>query len=59
MRELPLTEVSTVAFTDFVIALSVLLGGLLIPFSGFYWMLRLKRKAVAPAAAAPAPGRLK
>jgi hypothetical protein len=39
-----------VAVTDFVLALSVLLGSLLIPFAGLYWMLRLKRRAVGPAA---------
>ncbi|MBD1541848.1 hypothetical protein G9E11_06210 [Arthrobacter sp. IA7] len=57
-KELPLTEVSTVAVTDFVLALSVLLGSLLIPFAGLYWMLRLKRRAVAvaPATASSAPG---
>ena len=49
-KELPLTEVSTVAVTDFVFALSVLLGSLLVPFAGFYWTLRLKRRDVAPAA---------
>jgi hypothetical protein len=45
---LPHTEVSTVAFTDFVLALSGLLGSLLLPFAGLYWMLRVKRRAVAP-----------
>ncbi|GAB14347.1 hypothetical protein ARGLB_064_01090 [Arthrobacter globiformis NBRC 12137] len=49
-KELPLTEVSTVAVTDFVLALSVLMGSLLVPFAGLYWMLRLKRRAVGPAA---------
>jgi hypothetical protein len=58
-KELPLTEVSTVAVTDFVLALSGLLGSLLVPFAGLYWMLRLKRRAVVPAAAVPVPGRLK
>lgn len=60
-KELPLTEVSTVAVTDFVLALSGLLGSLLVPFAGLYWMLRLKRRtvAVAPAAASSVPGGLK
>jgi hypothetical protein len=58
-KELPLTEVKTVAVTDFVLALSGLLGSLLVPFAGLYWMLRLKRRNVALAAAAPVPGRLK
>ena len=40
------------ALTDFVLALSGLLGSLLIPFVGLYWMLRLKRRAVAPVGAA-------
>ncbi|MDQ1059902.1 hypothetical protein QFZ23_003803 [Arthrobacter globiformis] len=53
-KELPLTEVSTVAVTDFVLALSGLLGSLLVPFAGLYWVLRLKRRAVAPVAV-PAP----
>jgi hypothetical protein len=56
------TEVSTVAITDFVLALSVLLGSLLIPFAGLHWMLRLKRRAVAPAAVLvpdAVPGRVK
>lgn len=39
------------ALTDFVLSLSGLLGSLLIPFAGLYWMLRLKRRAVTPAAA--------
>lgn len=43
---LPHPEVSTVAFTDFVLALTSLLGSLLLPFAGLYWMLRLKRRAV-------------
>ncbi|MFC9350487.1 hypothetical protein [Arthrobacter sp. NPDC057013] len=49
-KELPLTEVSTVAVTDFVLALSALMGSLLVPFAGLYWMLRRKRRAAAPAA---------
>ncbi|MDP9694398.1 UNVERIFIED_ORG: hypothetical protein J2X79_001953 [Arthrobacter globiformis] len=47
------------AVTDFVLALSGLLGSLLVAFAGLYWMLRLKRRAVAPATAAPIPGRVK
>jgi hypothetical protein len=46
-KGLPLTEVSTVAVTDFVLALSLLLASLLVPFAGLYWMLRLKRRALA------------
>ncbi|WP_181038469.1 hypothetical protein [Arthrobacter sp. ZGTC131] len=46
------------ALTDFVLALSGLLGSLLIPFAGLYWMLRLKRRTEAPAAAS-ASGRAK
>lgn len=42
------------ALTDFVLALSGLLGSLLIPFAGLYWMLRLKRRTAAPAVAAAA-----
>jgi hypothetical protein len=48
-----------VAFTDFVLALSALLGSLLIPFAGLYWMLRLKRRTITPAVAAAASGRAK
>jgi hypothetical protein len=61
-KELPLTEVSTVAVTDFVLALTVLMGSLLVPFAGLYWMLRLKRRAAVPTAApvpAVAQGRVK
>lgn len=47
---LPYPEVSTVAITDFVLALSGLLGSLLLPFTGVYWMLRRKRRAVEVAA---------
>ena len=53
------------AFTDFVLALTGLLGSLLLPFAGLYWMLRLKRRAVdvaAPPAAsirAVVPGSVK
>jgi hypothetical protein len=53
-RVLPRSGGSSVALTDFVLALSGLLGSLLIPFAGLYWMLRLKRRAVAPAVAAAA-----
>ncbi|MEO5316557.1 hypothetical protein PV772_20995 [Pseudarthrobacter sp. CC12] len=35
-----------VALTDYALALSVLLGTLLIPFAVLYQMLRLKRRAV-------------
>ena len=49
---LPHPEVSTVAFTDFVLALASLLGSLLLPFAGLYWMLRLRRRAVNVAAPA-------
>jgi uncharacterized integral membrane protein len=57
-KELPLTEVSTVAVTNFV--LSALMGNLLVPFAGLYWMLRLKRRAAGPAAVPlPAQGRVK
>lgn len=56
----PCSGGSSVALTDFVFALSGLLGSLLIPFAGLYWMLRLKRRTVAPAAAAStASGRVK
>ncbi|MBT2552806.1 hypothetical protein [Arthrobacter sp. ISL-5] len=47
------------ALTDFVLALSGLLGSLLIPFAGLYWVLRFKRRAVAPAPAVVASGRAK
>ncbi|MFE4834867.1 hypothetical protein ACFRAU_09295 [Arthrobacter sp. NPDC056691] len=40
------------AFTDFVLALSGLLGSFFLPFAGLYWMLRVKRRGVATAAAA-------
>ena len=39
------------ALPDFIFALCVLLGSLLIPFAGLYALLRLKRRAVAPAVA--------
>jgi len=35
-----------VAFLDYALALSALLGTLLIPFAVLYQMLRLKRRAV-------------
>lgn len=47
------------ALADFVLALSGLLGSLLIPFAGLYWMLRLKRRAMAPATAAASSGQVK
>ncbi|WP_190243164.1 hypothetical protein [Arthrobacter globiformis] len=50
------------AFTDFVLALSGLLGSLLLPFAGLYWMLRVRRRAVTPSAVrvpAVAPGPVK
>lgn len=47
------------ALTDFVLALSGLSGSLLIPFIGLYWMLRLNRRAVAPATADATSGRVK
>jgi len=56
---LPRSGGSSVALTDFVLALSGLLGSLLIPFIGLYWMLRLKRRAVAPATADATSGRVK
>jgi len=63
LKVLPLPEVSSVAFTDFVLALSGLLGTLLIPFAGLYWLLLQKRRAAAralPAAVrAQLPGRVK
>lgn len=46
---LPPTEV-TVALVDFVLALCVLLGTLLIPFLVLYQVLRLKRRALRKAA---------
>lgn len=42
------------ALTDFVFALSGLLGSLLVPFAGLYWMLRLKRRTLTPVVAAAA-----
>jgi hypothetical protein len=55
---LPPPEVSIVAFTDFVLALSGLLGSLLIPFAGVYWMLR-KRRRNAVVVPAPVTGQVK
>lgn len=48
----------SVAPTDFVLALSALLGSLLIPLAALYYMLRLKRRALA-SVAPPAAGRAK
>jgi hypothetical protein len=46
------------ALTDFVLALCMLLGTLLIPFAVLYQMLRLKRRAIrVSATAAPRGGR--
>jgi len=49
-----------VAWTDYALALSALLGTLLIPFAFLYQMLRLKRRALriptSPAAAPAARG---
>lgn len=44
------------ALTDFVLALGMLLGTLLIPFAVLYQMLRLKRRAIR--VAAPVPSRV-
>ncbi|WP_168225736.1 hypothetical protein [Pseudarthrobacter sp. NIBRBAC000502771] len=44
------------AFSDYAIALSGLLGTLLVPFAVLYQMLRLKRRALRiPVRSAPAP----
>lgn len=43
------------AFPEFIFALCALLGSLLLPFAGLYVMLRLKRRALAPAAARSVP----
>ena len=46
-----------VALTDYALALSALLGTLLIPFAVSYQMLRLKRRAVrVPLHSTPSPG---
>lgn len=37
---------ATVAFSDYNLALSALLGTLLVPFAVLYQMLRLKRRAL-------------
>jgi hypothetical protein len=44
-----------VALPDFIFALCALLGSLLLPFAGLYVMLRLKRRALAPAASRSVP----
>ena len=45
-----------VALTDYALALSALLGTLLIPFAVLYQMLRLKRRAIRiPLRVAPVP----
>jgi hypothetical protein len=44
---------AVVAFSDYALALSALLGTLLVPFAVLYQMLRLKRRTIrvtAPAA---------
>ena len=44
------------ALTDYALALSALMGTLLIPFAVLYQMLRLKRRAIrVPVPAAPEP----
>lgn len=44
------------ALTDYALALSALMGTLLIPFAVLYQMLRLKRRAIRiPVQPAPAP----
>ncbi|BCW76816.1 hypothetical protein [Arthrobacter sp. NicSoilB11] len=44
------------AFSDYALALSALLGTLLVPFAVLYQMLRLKRRAIRiPVRCAPAP----
>lgn len=44
------------AISDFVLALCVLLGTLLIPFAVLYQMLRLKRRAIRVTVSAPFRG---
>jgi len=45
-----------VAFSDYALALTALLGTLLVPFAVLYQMLRLKRRALRiPIRSAPAP----
>ncbi|GAA1267446.1 hypothetical protein [Arthrobacter pascens] len=46
------------ALPDFIFALCALLGSLLIPFAGLYALLRLKRRAVAPAVAGAVQARV-
>ena len=46
------------ALPDFIFALCALLGSLLIPFTGLYALLRLKRRAVTPAVAPTVPARV-
>lgn len=44
------------AFSDYALALSALLGTLLVPFAVLYQMLRLKRRGIRiPVRSAPAP----
>lgn len=45
------------ALPDFIFALCALMGSLLIPFTGLYALLRLKRRAVATAVSGSAPVR--
>ncbi|WP_309055893.1 hypothetical protein, partial [Streptomyces sp.] len=45
----------TVALPDFIFALCALLGSLLIPFTGLYALLRLKRRAVSPVVSRSVP----
>jgi len=45
-----------VAFPDYALALSALLGTLLVPFAALYQMLRLKRRAIrVPVRITPVP----
>ena len=47
---------ASVAFSDYALALTALLGTLLVPFAVLYQMLRLKRRAIRiPVRTAPAP----
>jgi hypothetical protein len=48
----------TVALPDYVFALCALLGSFLLPFAGLYALLRLKRRAVAPAVSRSFPARV-
>lgn len=44
------------AFSDYALALTALLGTLLVPFAVIYQMLRLKRRAIRiPVRSAPVP----